>query len=115
MSRKLSDMTEEERGAFRIWDSILKNDLSTPAEKERARKEIDALQWGGTTGPVMEKLCKLEARIEALEAKRSGSSKLSKKAQEGIVTDCIEAAKEAIQAEARAAAEAAVRDLGGDF
>lgn len=114
--RKLSDMTEEEKSAYRIWQSRLNNDLATPQEKQEARQQMDALEWGGVTGPVMEKIGALEERVAACEASKGGkgSAKLSKKAEADLVAHVIEEARTAIMAEAEAAAVAAVSKYMGE-
>jgi hypothetical protein len=116
--RKLSDMTEDERAAYRIWKSRLENDMSSPEEQREARQHMEALEWSGTTGPVMAKLGDLEKRIEALESKNSGgSAKMSKKSEADLVAHLLDEVKTAVMSEADAAAKVAVDNYmkGGDF
>lgn len=65
--RKLSDMTPDERQAYSIWKSRLENDMSSPGEKEEARRQMDALEWSGTTGPVMKRVGDIEDRLQSIE------------------------------------------------
>lgn len=108
-------MTEDERGAYRTFEQILKNDLSHPHEKENARRQMDALEWKGDNGPIFKKLKALEDRIAALEGgKGKTSAKLTKKGEADMIAHVIEEAKTAIHAEAQAAAVEAVGKLMGD-
>lgn len=90
MSRKLSDMTEDERSAYRIWESILKSDMSHESEKERARKELDALEWKGSTGPVMERIGDIEDRLQSIEVlKGNRKFPVTKKDMEKAKSDIV--------------------------
>ena len=65
--RKLADMTPEERAAYTIWKSRLDSDMSSPEEKQEARRQMDALEWSGTTGPVMKRIGDIEERLQSIE------------------------------------------------
>jgi chromosome segregation ATPase len=60
-------MTPEERAAYQIWKSRLENDMSTPEEKLEARQQMDALEWSGSTGPVMTRIGDIEDRLQSIE------------------------------------------------
>jgi chromosome segregation ATPase len=65
--RKLSDMTPEERAAYTVWKSRLDSDMSTPEEQIEARRQMEALEWGGETGPVMARIGDIEDRLQSIE------------------------------------------------
>jgi len=65
--RKLSDMTEVEKAQYRNQKAILDNSLSTQEEIKRARLKLDALEWKGQAGPIMEMITKLTVRLDNVE------------------------------------------------
>jgi len=67
MERRLSDMSEVEKAQFRNHKAIVDNATSTAEEQKQARLQMDALQWKGQTGPLMELITKLTARLDAVE------------------------------------------------
>jgi hypothetical protein len=78
--RKLSDMNDVEKAQHRNWTEILKNPLSTPQERERAQHKIDALEWKGFTGPLMEMITKLTVRLDNIEEMGQSMTEADRKA-----------------------------------
>jgi len=108
MTRKLSDMTPEEQQMYRIYTERIGSSASSETERQEATIKRDALEWKGQTGPVMELLTKLEARVTALENSNSALSP-------DLLAEVVDEAKTAVYAEAVAAARQAVSDLVGEL
>jgi hypothetical protein len=66
-NRELGQMSEVEKSQHRNFTAVLNNPLATPQEKTNARQRVDALEWKGQTGPLMEKITKLTARLDHVE------------------------------------------------
>jgi len=61
------------------WTEKLNSSLSTAEEKKNARIQIDALEWKGQTGPVMEAITKLTERLNHVEAEGQSMSDVDRK------------------------------------
>lgn len=67
MARKLSDMSDVEKAQFRNQKAIIDSSVSTDEERKLARLRMDALEWKGQTGPIMEMIMKLTVRLSNIE------------------------------------------------
>lgn len=103
MSRKIEDMTPDEKKLYKVYESILSNDLATAEEKVTARKKLDELSWTGAAGPLLKRLTAVEGRLDSLETERTD-----------LLSQILESAQATIQSEAKEAAQSAVADLLGE-
>ena len=65
--RRLPDMSKIEQAQHRNLMSIINRSGSTVEELKTARLKIDALEWKGQTGPIMELITKLTVRLDNVE------------------------------------------------
>lgn len=71
MSRTFHDLNTEEKSAFRIWEARYRGDMSTPEEKDEAKRQMETLLWAGPSAIVHELKAEVKAlslRVAALEA-----------------------------------------------
>ena len=67
MSRTLGEMSAEERQQHAIWTEILNRRTSSDQERNRARQQLDALEFKGHSGPLMDKMTDFEKKLKAIE------------------------------------------------
>ena len=65
--RQPRQMNEVEKAQHANFTSIINNALSTPEEIKIARHKLEALEWKGQTGPIMELVTKLTDRLDNVE------------------------------------------------
>lgn len=67
MARTLHDMSEVERAQYSNWQAKLRATTSTQAEKVEAQRQIEALEWRGHSGPLMEEIGDMKNRLATME------------------------------------------------
>lgn len=103
MSRKLEEMTPDEKKLYKVYESILNNDLATAEEKVTARKKLDELSWTGAAGPLLKRLASVEKRLDAIDTLR-----------DDLILQIQDAIQTTVQSEAKEAAQTAVAELLGE-
>lgn len=71
MARTFHDLNDVEKQAFRIYERRLRGDMSTPEEKDEAKRQMEAILWSGPSALVHElkhQIEELSLRVAALEA-----------------------------------------------
>ena len=94
MSRKIQDMSAEDKQIYKTYQDRLGSHASTAVEKVDARKKMDELEWKGQAGGVFGVIDALTTRIEKVENMKGGGGKsaVSKKAFDSLEGRVNEAA-----------------------
>jgi len=68
--RTLNDLTPDERSAYRVWQSKLKDRTLSAEQHDQCRREVDNLLWKGPNAQVLAlkaDIASISARLERLE------------------------------------------------
>lgn len=69
MSRTVSEMSPADRQAYRTYELRLSSHASTEAERVKARKKMEELEWKGKAGGIYQQVDDLRKRVEVAEGR----------------------------------------------